>query len=120
MTEKEDFYIEIDEDLYKIYAEYAKKRNYQSVDEFVVSTIRSVMSSLEMKRQGYSDLIAYFKRHGLTDLELLVFTRCECNGDELLDVADSLSLTQDETEDILISACDKFIDCFRFGVEDER
>lgn len=118
MTEKEELYIEIDEGLYNKCAEYAKKGNFPSVDEFVVNTMRTVMSSLEMKRQGYLDLIAYFKRHGLTDLELLVFTRNECNRDNLSDIADSLSLTDEETEDILISACDKFIECFHFGVKD--
>ncbi len=117
MSEKEDFYIEIDEDLYNICIEHAKKENFPSVDEFVLHTMRLTISSLEMKRQGYQDLIEYFKRNGLTDLELMVFTKYE-NGNDLSDIAKSLTLTDEEAEGVLIDACDKFQKCFQFGVKD--
>lgn len=117
MSEKEDFYIEIDEDLYRICTEHAKKENFPSVDEFILHTMRLMLLTLEMKRQGYQDLIEYFKKNGLTDLELMVFTKYE-SGNDLLDIAKSLNLTDEEAEDLLIDAYDKFQKCFQFDIND--
>lgn len=53
----------------------------------------------------------------MTDLELMVFTKYE-SGNDLLDIAKSLNLTDEEAEDLLIDAYDKFQKCFQFDIND--